>query len=176
MNWIKFIFITSIVLLFTISSSGQRINYKESKDDYFIKNYRNTIVKQKYSPLAAGVCNYVFPAAGYLYVGEPLRAVAVFGGELVTSSVFVYGLIMSMNINYETGLSPKGSRTIMFSGMIATGLIQIWSIFDVVKVAKIKNLAYQDNKLTMRLKPELSFLNQNSNNFAMYGLRLSVDF
>lgn len=176
MNWIKFIFITSIVLLFTISSSGQRINYKESKDDYFIKNYRNTIVKQKYSPLAAGVCNYVFPAAGYLYVGEPLRAVAVFGGELVTNSVFIYGLVMSMNVNYETGLPPKGSRVIMFSGMIATGLIQIWSIFDVVKVAKIKNLAFQDHKVTMRLKPELSFLSQNSNNLSMCGLRLSVDF
>ena len=65
----------------------------------------------------------------------------------------------------------------MLSGMIATGIIQIWCIFDVVKIAKIKNLANQNNKVTIKLNPDLNLISKDyNNNSAVYGLRLSFVF
>ncbi|MGM0496804.1 MAG: hypothetical protein ACQESJ_02715 [Bacteroidota bacterium] len=170
----RLVLLLSFVLLMTLSSFGQKIRYKDYRNDISTKNYRDTIINPKYSPLVAGVCNHILPSAGYFYVGEPLRGACVFGSEFVTSSVFFYGLLMSMSVDSETGRSPDGARAIMYSGMIATGLIQIWSIYDVVKIAKIKNLAYQENKLTIEVKPGLFFVNQN--NTTVYGLRLSINF
>lgn len=118
----------------------------------------------------------MLPSSGYFYVGEPIRGACVFGSELVTSSVFVYGLLMSTSVVSETGQSPKGARAVMFSGLIATGLIQIWSIYDVVKIAKVKNLAYQDTKVSLMVKPDLFIVNQNDKNIASFGLRLSFIF
>ena len=63
---------------------------------------------------------------------------------LTTVNVAIVGLIMSMSVDSETGQSSKSARTIMYSGFIATGLIQLWSIYDVVKITKIKNLAHQE--------------------------------
>jgi len=170
----------ALILIFifsmTLCSFGQKIKYKDYKNDISIKKYRETIKTQKYSPIVAGVCNYVFPSSGYFYVGEPVRGTCVLGSELVTGSMFFYGFIMSMGVNSETGKSTNGARTLMFSGLIATGIIHIWSIFDVVKIAKVKNLAYQKNNLTMDIKPDLLFVNQFNTNSIAYGLRMRINF
>jgi hypothetical protein len=172
----KITFFLSLIFLFTLNSYGQKIRYKDFKNEISTKNYRQTIENPKYSPMAAGVCNYLIPSSGYFYVGEPIRGACVLGSELVTSSVFVYGLVMSMSVDSETGQSHEGARAVMFSGMIATGLIQIWSIYDVVKIAKIKNLAYQGTKVSLIVKPDLFITNQNDRNMATFGLRLSLNF
>jgi len=173
-NKITLIFI--LIFSFSLSSYGQKIRYKDFKNDISTKNYRQTIENPRYSPIMAGVCNYILPSSGYFYVGEPIRGACVLGSELVTSSVFFYGLVMLMSVNHETGQSPEGARAVMFSGMIATGLIQIWSVFDVVKIAKIKNLAYQNANVSIMVKPDLFLVNQNDRNIATYGLRLSLNF
>lgn len=166
-----------IVMCFmTLQSFGQKIKYKDYKNEVSTDNYSEIVKNPKYSPLVAGVCNYVIPSSGYFYVGEPLRGVTVLGSELITSSVFISGIIMSMSVDNETGKSPNGARALMFSGMITTGIIQIWSIFDVVKIAKIKNIAYQENKLTIRMKPNLFYINQHTNNSMFCGLQISINF
>lgn len=175
MKNIRLIFLSSFILLIITNSFGQRVRYKDVKDDYSTKNYRKEVTTSYHSPLVAGVCNYLFPGLGYFYIEEPGRGSIVLGSELVTSSVFLYGLVMTMSMDSETGKSPPGSRAIMISGMIGTGLIQIWSIFDVVKIAKIKNLARQKHNVTMKLNPDLNFMSQN-HKFATYGLRVSIDF
>lgn len=172
----KIALILIFILFMTFSSFGQKIMYKDYKNDISTKNYREKIETPKYSPLVAGVCNYVVPSSGYFYIGEPIRGACVFGSELVTSSLFVYGLVMSMSVDFETGQSPEGARAVMFSGIIATGLIQIWSIFDVVNITKVKNLAYQDTKVSLMVKPNLFIVNQNDKNIATYGLTLSFNF
>lgn len=173
---LKYILILSFLSIISFHSFGQKIKYRNFKNDFSLENYREKINDEKYSPFVAGVCNYLFPSAGYLYVGEPLRGACVFGSHMVASSAFVAGLIMSMGINYETGSSPKGGRIIMFSGIIASGFIQIYSIYDVVRIAKIKNLAFQENKITLDLKPDLFQLSHSENNSAVYGLKQSIHF
>ncbi|MEA3317187.1 MAG: hypothetical protein U9R54_04460, partial [Bacteroidota bacterium] len=157
-------------------SFGQKIKYKDCKNDYSTKHYQYSIDNQKYSPLVAGILNYLIPSTGYYYIGEPLRGVCVIGGELITGSVFFSGLIMSMSVDSETGRSSNSARTVMYSGLITTGLIQIWSIYDVIKITKIKNLAYQENNLAVKVQPNLYFANIDNSNTAIYGLRLTINF
>jgi hypothetical protein len=62
-------------LLRPSSSLGQRVKYRHCTYQVSPENYRQHINNPKYSPVAAGVLNFVFLAAGYLYVGEPSWAV-----------------------------------------------------------------------------------------------------
>lgn len=164
------------LLLISLSSFGQRVRYRDYKNQVSLENYRQQINNPKYSPVAAGVLNYVFPAAGYIYVGEPLRAAGVFATQLVTFSVFVYGLTMSMAVDYETGNSPRGARETMFAGMIATGTVYIWSIFDVVKVAKVKNMAYQSNGYALKIIPDFQLYKMPNDVGYSSGVKLCLTF
>ncbi len=172
----KIAIILSIIFSFTLNSYGQKIRYNDFKNDISTKNYRLSIKNPRYSPVFAGILNYLIPSSGYFYVGEPIRGACVLGSEIATISVFAYGLVMSMSVDTETGQSPEGARTIMFSGMIATGLIHIWSIYDVVKIAKIKNLAYQEKQLTIKLQPDFYIGTTVDIKTVNYGLKLTIDF
>lgn len=161
-----------ILLLFTtINLFSQKIRYRDYKNDFSTKQYRTKIKNQKYSPLLAGVCNYIIPSSGYFYVGEPVRGLCVLGSELIAGSVMMSGLVLS----FEGGNS-ENSLTLMYSGMLATWLIQIWSVFDVVKIAKIKNLAFQENTTAIDLRPDLIIINQNNNAVLTCGLKLKISF
>lgn len=164
------------LVVVSLYSFGQKIKYRDYKDVITLENYRETIDQEKYSPLIAGTVNYLFPCLGYFYVGEPIRGIITFSGQMLASSLAVSGIVMSISYNYETGESPKGARAMLFSGIIAGGLIQIWSIYDVIKIAKVKNLVYQENNITMDLKPDLFLLSNADQNSAIYGLKLSVRF
>lgn len=172
----KIALIPIFIFSMTFSSFGQRIKYKDYKNSISTKKYKEKIETPKYSPVAAGIFNAVFPSSGYFYVGEPVRGAVVLGSELVTGSVFFYGLVTSMSVDAETGQSPERARAMMFSGLIATGIIQIWSIFDVVNITKVKNLAYQGSKVSIIMKPDLFIVNRNGKNRATYGLRLRLNF
>ncbi len=169
----------SLLLIFVFITlgyaSGQKLRYKDFKDETSTKNYRERIVSQKYSPLAAGLGNYFFPGAGYLYIGEPLRGACFFGGELLTSSVMIYGFVISFGErNNNNQISP--ARALMISGLAATGIIRTWSIFDVVHVAKVKNLVYQETGFTFRVQPDLMLVNQHNSNNPTLGFKLSLNF
>lgn len=112
--------------------------------------------------------------SGYFYVGEPLRGACVFGCTIVSYGILFSGFILLMTDQSEP-VQLTGPIAIL-SGAIGSVIITTWSIFDVVKIAKIKNLAYQENKINMELKPELFILSQKNNNSAIYGLRLSINF
>lgn len=172
----KVILVLVAIFLLSTNSFGQKIKYKDYKNDYSTKTYPHSIQDQKYSPQVAGLLNYLIPSTGYYYIGEPLRGVCVLGGMLITVNVAIVGLIMSMSVDSETGQSSKSARTIMYSGFIATGLIQLWSTYDVVKITKIKNLAHQEKKLTINLQPDLYIGNVINYKPSIHGLRLTINF
>lgn len=166
------IFIFSV----TFSSHGQKIKYKDYKNDISTKNYRDKIETEKYSPLVAGVCNVFFSPIGYFYVGEPLRGACVLGSGLVPTGVMFYGLTMSIKGDSELVKFPGGANGLIFSSLLVGATIQIWSIFDVVKIAKVKNLAYSQDEASLMVKPDFLLVNQNDKNIPTYGLRLSFNF
>lgn len=168
------VFISSFFIAF--GAYSQKIKYKDYKDIISLENYREIIITEKYSPLVAGVFSYIIPGSGYFYVREPLRGALVLGSELITISMFQYGLFNSFSHDSADRRSFISPNIMMFAGAIATVGIQIWSINDVVKIAKIKNLVYQEKKITMELRPDFLFKNEFANNSTTYGLRLSINF
>lgn len=172
-------FILLLIFIFTLTSGAfaQNIKYRDYKNKVSTKNYRQKIENPKYSPALAGVLNiFVYPSIGYYYLNEPVRGLAVLGSELIASGAFVTGLVMSLTVDHTTGQSPNGARAIMFSGVIVGGIIQTWSLFDVIKIAKVKNLAYQNAKVSLSLQPDLLIVNQNAKNKALGGISLSYSF
>lgn len=174
-NVIKPFILLSIFTL-TLSSFGQRVRYKDIKNEISIKDYNEKITNAQYSPVLAGTCNYLLPSSGYFYVGEPLRGVCVLGGELVTGSVLAYGIMTSMSANHETGEAPKGARAVLISGFVATSLLHLWSVYDVVRIAKIKNIAYQNKQISLMAKPNMFIVSMNDRNYRVCGITLSVNF
>jgi hypothetical protein len=127
--------------------------------------------------LVAGFCNFSYPPAGYFYIEEPARGLLVFGAQLVTTGVFIYGFLMEMSVNYEYEKAP-GARAVMLSGIIATSAIYIWSIYDVVRIAKIKNLAHQKSgqKLSIKFSPDINLISMQNNYSPIAGLQMSITF
>lgn len=162
-------------ILITLNSFGQKIKYKEYKNDFSTIHYRDSITNERYSPLRAGMLTFVIPSYGYFYVEEPLRGWCVLGIQLIPLSAAFLGFAMSFG---EPGAGGyiEGAEKLFNYGIIAYGLIQIWSSFDVVKIAKIKNLAYQDSRITMKINPEFLFVKQNNNSSIACGLRLNINF
>lgn len=183
MNALKITTITTVLLLVAFIANGQsKIKYRHVKDNISLDNYREVIDQERYSPLIAAACNYLLPSAGYFYVGESLRGVAVFGSEITTSMIFTTGLVLTLATGPEiessvkTNFRPIFGRVLLFTGIFSTGLIQLWSIYDVVKIAKVKNIANCEQKISMSLQPSVEFINLNNTNFNTLGLKLQVSF
>ena len=112
----------------------------------------------------------MLPSSGYFYVGEPVRGACVLGSEVAAMGLMAIG----GNESFNNGVFIHPMVSV---GAISFAIIWIWSIFDVVKVAKIKNLANQNNKVTIKLNSDLNFISQDyTNNSAVYGLKLSIGF
>ncbi len=173
----KHVLISMVLFLITSNSFGQKINYQDIKNDFSTKNYNQKIDNPTYSPLAAGICNYFLPGLGHVYIQEPLRGACFFGGAMITSSITLVGLFGSMENDSESRTYPINGRRLMISGLIGTGIISVWSIYDVVKVTKIKNLASQRKNISFNIKPNLNYFEPvrgRKNN--TYGLTLSANF
>ncbi|MDG1057374.1 MAG: hypothetical protein P8H43_04895 [Crocinitomicaceae bacterium] len=158
-----------ITLMLGLTGFGQKNKYRDYKDDIPLKKeYKKQ--KKKYSPFVAGIGNYVLPSSGYFYVGEPVRGACVLGSEVAAMGLMAIG----GNESFNNGVFIHPMVSV---GAISFAIIWIWSIFDVVKVAKIKNLANQNNKVTIKLNSDLNFISQDyTNNSAVYGLKLSIGF
>jgi hypothetical protein len=170
----KLIILIFLVLNNTLISFGQTIGSPVSYDETLPSMNRQEKSDRKYTPWIAGLANYLLFSSGYFYVGEPVRGAIVLGSGIASMGVFVYGMTQTMSVDIETGEAPRGARVWMTTGAIATGLIYLWSIYDVVRIARLKNSAHQQNRLSLKLSPEVITLNPNSN--PGYGLKLKISF
>jgi hypothetical protein len=161
-------FVIIVLLCFVIHPLfSQKIKYKDVKRDYTSKNYSQIIEKPRRSVLLAAGLNMCYPGVGHVYIGEPLRGACFFGAEVVSFSLMMYGVV----------LMTESSNSLMFNtGIISFYFFWLWSIIDVIEVTKIKNLAYQDKRMSMSIYPSLFHNSLNNSNSLVYGLGLSVRF
>ena len=103
-----------------------------------------------YSPFLAGVASYFIPGLGQFACGEWGRGTAFFFGTYLTCSLAIASLAdCTACYDYdEQGYCYYDSYNRDCSGavalLLAAGTIYVWNICDAVKVAKIKNMYYQD--------------------------------
>lgn len=172
------------------------MKYKDLKDRYSAKEY----VKMAGDPYSAGwsgFASFVIPGLGQVINGETGRGLAIFGGDVALGVVgSVCGTKMLSYVELDANKQPvkdsngdivfkdKKAAAKWFGAMMGVGVAalvyDIWNICDAVKVAKVKNMYYQDlaglRSLEMNLYPSVDYAMTAGGTKLVPGMTLSVQF
>lgn len=113
------------------------MKYKELKKIYNYKEYVPGLV-QNYSPAWAGVASFLIPGLGQMVCGSVGRGFAYLGGVVGCYTVMYSGAFMGF-----AGESAVG-QILMCAASAGALAIEICSIVDAVRVAKVKNMYEND--------------------------------
>lgn len=159
------------------------MKYKEYRKLYNSRDYVH-ILGDRYSPVVGGVCSFLVPGLGQMICGEIGRGFAWFGGTLGSYILIAVGSnINSMGYYTESGEGYIIAGSILTIAGIASLLgIEISSIIDGVKVAKIKNMYQRDlvrqaSSVDVSLLPYISTMpamNAYAPSYASHGLPSSA--
>lgn len=129
------------------------MKYKEIKGMYDAKMYVPQSI-DPYNKTASGVVSFFVPGAAQLCMGEIGRGIAFFAGECVLLEIvqsagekFIASVITDETgkvTGYKDEQAAKSSARILIGGLVADLALCIWSSCDASKMAKIKNMYYQD--------------------------------
>lgn len=158
----KKIIISALLVLVAAASLQAQVapKYKQIKNDYNSRDW----VKQATDPYKPGwsaFASFVIPGLGQALSGEVGRGLAFFAGSTALSAVGSYGANKMVNsfsrdengklikdsdgkaiVTDEAG--AKQGFGIMMGAGLAEVVVCIWSCCDASRVAKVKNLYYQD--------------------------------
>ena len=110
------------------------MKYREYKDLYYAGNYVR-LPGDPYSPALLGIASYFVPGLGQAVAGEWGRGLCFFGGCMLG------GIVPAALIGYNDGAFLEAGLLLYITGYLTC---EIWSTCDAVRVAKIKNMYYQD--------------------------------
>ena len=150
-------FILTVAMAFAATALfGQVISpnasYKELKNIYSTSNYQKSDIAP-YSPFWVGLSSLGAPGVGQFLCRESGRGWAFLGGNVAI------GIVESASINkvasylkidddgnysFTDEAAVKKHAIVFFSAILADAVLSIWSCADAVKVAKVKNMYYQD--------------------------------
>ena len=184
-----------IVLIAAISLSAAALSaqtiapgmkYKELKDMYSAKEYVKDAV-DPYSRTWAGICSFLSPGTGQIVAGEVGRGFRfIIGSALISGvgAVAADGLVDNVykDAAGEYQFIDKGKAMTNFWILMGTGaaelVMAVWSAADAVKVAKVKNMYYQDLMkkygVSAQVYPSLSFVESAKGLQPAAGMTLSV--
>ena len=151
--------------------SVDTISYKYLKMKYSKVPYKR-MDSDKYSPDVAFLLSLI-PGCGHIYAGEPLRGLFFIGGMGGSFGLMYYG---ASNIELFSDEDDTFAGILLLSGFIGFTTFYIWNMIDAVKVAKVKNLAFRNNDISLKVLPNFEFTSlshQPTNNF---GIRLILTF
>ena len=177
----KALFIYVILIAFTVNVNAQRYSINKEKFDshQYIPEYGDP-----YNPALSGVCSFFVPGLGQMLCGETGRGLAFMGGYAGCTVLYVAGAVQFTSNNFRylgnPGYSGNSGVGVMLMGLGGMAAIEIWSIFDAVKVAKVNNMYIRSFRKTSSLKLEMSpyvdhisITNQVSNPI---GMTMKVEF
>lgn len=194
----RLVLIIAAVVLFGSSLSAQVVpgmKYKELKNMYTPKMYVKSPV-DPYSTFWSGAGSFVVPGLGQLICGETGRGIAVFAGDAAIG--IAAGLCADKFMSYaQKDASGKYMRdsngTLIMTddkaamrwglGTLGVSLAGcaywIWNICDAVRVAKVKNMYYQDlngNSLVIDMYPSIDYTMTAEGFAPVTGMTLSLKF
>ena len=171
------------------------MKYKDLKDTYSPKEYVKS-ANDPYSPGWSGFASFVLPGLGQVINGETGRGIAFFAGDLaigvaanLCADKFMKYVQTDANgkpvkdggkyVYTDDAAAGKWAGAII--GVSAVGVANyIWSICDARKVAKVKNMYYQDLRngysMDFSLYPSLDLAQTPSGYQPAPGLALSLRF
>ncbi len=133
------------------------VRYRDIKGYYNHREY-SAWVGDCYIPSVAGVASFFLPGLGQCYCDEWGRGLGIFGANVAfallggaETSLMFYEAVKGSD-NYRKYGTPDADSNLIMGASAAALLVtvagaatlNIWNIFDAVRVAKVKNMYYQD--------------------------------
>lgn len=149
-------------LLQSISANGQ-IDTTDA-DDYYVLRPTNTPPssnsEHEYSPLIAGTAAFLFPFAGYYVVDETQKGFIILAAQGISATISFIGFfeLVLCSFNQSPNCQQRGINTFL----IGVGLYQVitlYSIIDVVRIARHKNRVMGLSNVKYELSPTISAVN-----------------
>ena len=152
--------------------------YKELKHIYNPRRY-NSMPGDPHSVFGAGLASFFIPGLGQVIDGEVGRGLAIWAGSAALTVGF-YASLLNWSVKYTSWLESQGyspddqyidtssldySTSPSLGGCllwVAAGVVyQIWNISDACKVAKVKNMYWQDcmgySSVSLSMDPYFAF-------------------
>lgn len=132
----------------TMNSVHPGMKYSEYKNLYDTAFYLPE-AGDLYSPAWAGILSFLVPGLGQGLDDEWGRAALFYLGNMTCVTVAMsqagrdFYITSDPDKIYDTYKNP-GNQWILLGALVCAAGIDIWSIIDAVKVAKVKNMYYQD--------------------------------
>ena len=195
----RILLMLAAVILTATTMSAQVVpgmKYKEIKKIYKAKDYEKS-ADDPYSKGLSALGSAVVPGLGQLICGETGRGIAVFAGNALFGSAAglcasaVYNCFQK-DANGNPVQDSNGDYIITdekaaigwsgaLLGVLAGGTIYwIWNICDASKVAKIKNMYYQDlngkTAIRFNMYPSVNLAMTSTGTKPVAGMTLSMQF
>ena len=184
------------------------VRYNDIKGWYNTRDYES-YEGEPFSPILSGLSSWLIPGLGQCFDGEWGRGIGIMAANVGFAAAELTGLTLMVyyaqplkyyneSYDYSTGYSYDyvipdytistydGVRAALcLGGTLLTAAFHaafnIWNICDAVKIAKVKNLYYQDAgknaSLNMRFEPELALYPSAGYSLSpAAGFKLSVSF
>ncbi len=162
-----FLIIASVLILYTTVNAQYKIN--KLKYDY--RTYKHQ-PGDPYNPGIAGFASLLIPGLGQMSSGAGGRGAAFLGGFV--GCITIYAIGSSHYYTDEEG--DHGGPVPLYIGFFGAIAVDIISVIDAVRVAKVNNLAFRD-KYKTSYKVQLSpWLGSVHNESVPAGLSLKLKF
>ena len=192
------VLIAALVFAATALSAqvAPKMKYKELKGTYNSKEYVKSTT-DPYSPGWSGFASFVLPGLGQVIAGETGRGIAFFAGDVgfsvataLCADKFLEYVqtdangkpVKDGNGKYVyTNENAAGTWAMVVVGVSAAAVAYyIWNISDARKVAKVKNMYYQDlagkHAVGLDLYPSLDYAMTGTGGRIVPGMTLSLQF
>lgn len=168
----KFMFILTVVL-FSASITTQA-QYSVNKTMYDFRQYVPE-VGDPYNPGVAGIASFFIPGLGQMISNEGGRGAGFLGGYVGCWVVYGIGVGSMSNDIAMDGYYDGAGAGLVLLGIGGALVVNIWSIVDATRVAKVNNMAWRDRNMSssIRVQPELML---SPNGKPISGMSLSFKF
>jgi hypothetical protein len=155
------------------------MKYKVLKNIYDYKDYEPSIYDSR-SPGGMGVASFFIPGLGQMISGEIGRGLAWVGGHLGAYVVTGIGASMMNSADYYDAEDLEKTGTILFLAGFASMLtLDICSIVDAVRVAKVRNMYERDlykKMYSLDLHPSVNHILTPTGSQPTAGFTLALNF
>ncbi len=158
------------LFLFCLLTNLSSDQYRKYKSDYNTKTY-SYLPTDKYNPnLAAALA--VLPGLGHFYVHEEIHGLLFLGGMGASLLLIASGSLENWAEGWDSD-PHDGGKGKMVIGEIAFVSIYALNFFDVVHLAKVKNIHYRRiQSVSFRLHP--IYERRTNGNFAGISLKIGI--
>ncbi len=139
------------------SQTYEMPRYRDIKDQFDHTEYSKQD-DDRYVPCIAGVASLIVPGLGQCYCDEWGRGLGIFGANVgfvllgtAETSLMFYEAVKGSDYYRKYGFPDSRSNLVMGASAAAllvtlagATALNVWNIFDAVRIAKVKNMYYQD--------------------------------